>query len=159
MVDFTAQPIELRMLSTDDIQTIANGVVAQLTPLIQQIPLSNAAAAAIAAREALDTLITSLFTKLTKEIQQMSGTLEAQLQAGLTTIQSDMTTMATDLQTIVAQLTPGQQLTQADIDQLNAVVAAANSVAQSTDAIVNPPAPPPEPPAAPPPDAPPPAGP
>jgi hypothetical protein len=64
---------KFRRLSSEDIQHIVDSVVAQLTPLIHEIPLSNAAAAAIAAREALDTV----FIGLTQEIQKMSAELDA----------------------------------------------------------------------------------
>ena len=78
--------------------------------------------------------------QLKKDITTMSQTLEQQLAAGLRTLSDDMTQLTTDLAAIAAALQPGNMITQADIDALNAVVASANQVVATANGLV--PAPP-----------------
>jgi two-component sensor histidine kinase len=87
-------------------------------------------------------LVAELRHIIHEEIQTMSTTLEAQLQASQQTTMEALQRLATDLTALAARLVPGNTISQADADAATAIATAATAAADQADAMVNPPAPP-----------------
>lgn len=79
---------------------------------------------------------------LLERIIQMSGSLGDQLNSGLTSvsnvldaIQSDVSTVASEVAALVAGLTPGATVTQAMVDQANALATKAQAIDDALKAV------------------------
>lgn len=101
------------------------------------LPQANATAIATAVKSALD----GNFQTLAQELRQMSASLSQQLAADVALIQDSVARVASDVQSIAARLVPGEVVTQADVDAVNAAAADLSSAVEKLDALANPPAP------------------
>lgn len=94
-------------------------------------------------------IVNRVVDAITKELKVMSGTLEEQVQAATATIQSDIAGVATDIQNLgtvadeiktllgnLGTITPGSQLTQANVDALNQAANSATALKAASDAAV-----------------------
>jgi methyl-accepting chemotaxis protein len=95
-----------------------------------------------AAKALLSGLSDGIKQTIVQEIQAMSGTLEQQVQQIAASISSSASTLSSDMDTIknaIDQLQqaaqPGNSLTQADVDALNAAAAAVSSAQATADQI------------------------
>jgi pyridoxal/pyridoxine/pyridoxamine kinase len=103
---------------------------ATIFPLATKADVTAAQAAILAAIAAL-----------TKKVTTMSSTLEGQLQTLTTELSADFADMSGKLDTVLSGVTPGATLSQADVDALTAVKAAADAMKAKLDAAVPPAAP------------------
>lgn len=65
---------------------------------------------------------------ITQEIRTMSGTLSEQLDAATAAIQADVAAVAAEVATLLAGMTPGDAITQAQVDALNAIDASLKAI-------------------------------
>lgn len=96
--------------------------------------------------------ILSAIRQLRREIQTMSQTLSAQVDAATAAIKADLDALATDLTAVAAEIAAlqagmpvGSTITQEQVDALNALKASADAVKATADAMATPPAPAPAP--------------
>ena len=84
--------------------------------------------------------IAASLSQLSKDIKTMSGTLSEQLDAATSAIETDVAAVASEVTQLLASMTPGSQVTQAQIDRLTAIDTAMKAIPPATPVVIPPPA-------------------
>jgi hypothetical protein len=85
--------------------------------------------------------IANLQTNLQKEITTMSQTLSQQLDTATAAVETDVAAVAAEVSQLLASMTPGTQITQAQIDRVTAIDTAMKAIPPATPVVIQPPAP------------------
>jgi hypothetical protein len=85
----------------------------------------------------LDRILESL-SNLHLELHRMSQTLSQQLDAATTAIETDVAAVATEVSQLLASMTPGSQVTQAQVDRLTAIDTAMKAIPPATPVVIPP---------------------
>jgi hypothetical protein len=87
------------------------------------------------------TAILAAIANLRTELITMSGTLSDKLDAATTAIETDVATVASEVSQLLSSMTPGSQITQAQIDRLTAIDTAMKAIPPATPVVIPPPGP------------------
>jgi len=84
--------------------------------------------------------VLSLLQQLRQDIQTMSGTLSDKLDAATAAVETDVATVSAEVSQLLASMTPGSQITQAQIDRITAIDTAMKAIPPATPVVIPAPA-------------------